>query len=145
MEPSEKITIQATVDVPVSLVWKYWTTPEDIVQWNAASPDWHTLKAEINLHENGRFSFRMEAKDKSFGFDFGGTFNVVVINSHIEYTLDDNRAVEVHFLSSDDKTEIVEIFEAENENPIDLQRSGWQSILNNFKRYAETEYKRSKQ
>jgi|SRR6185503_1738260 len=132
------ITVAATVNAPVEKVWKLWTTPEDIIHWNNASPDWHTPSAENDLRKGGKFSYRMEAKDGSFGFDFGGVYDEVIENKLIKYTLGDNRKVEVLFSSNSDATTVTENFEPENENPIEMQRGGWQAILDNFKNYAES-------
>ena len=140
MEPTAKprITIHTTVNAPVEKVWKLWNTPEHVTQWNTASPDWHTPKAENDLREGGNFSYRMEAKDGSFGFDFGGTYDVVKEAEQLAYTLEDGRRVEVSFVDNGGHTEVTEVFEAEAENSIELQRSGWQAILDNFKKYAES-------
>jgi uncharacterized protein YndB with AHSA1/START domain len=132
------IVVEAIVDAPVGKVWKVWTTPEDIMQWNNASPDWHTPRAENDLRMGGSFSSRMEAKDGSFGFDFGGIYDEVVENQLIAYTLEDDRKVQVHFTEVDGKTHVLESFEAESENPAELQKQGWQAILDNFKRYTES-------
>ena len=140
MDSKEKtmITVQTVLNVPVALVWKYWTSPEDIVNWNNASADWHTPRAENDLRAGGKFSYRMEAKDGSMGFDFWGVYDRVVHHEQIHYTMGDGRKAEIDFSSVDGQTKIVESFEAEDMNSIDLQRTGWQSILDNFKKYAET-------
>jgi uncharacterized protein YndB with AHSA1/START domain len=140
MDKNDKtlITVETVVNAPIDTVWKKWTNPDDIVKWNNASDDWHTTRAENDLKVGGKFLSRMEAKDGSTGFDFGGTYNTVKPNEIIEYTADDNRKVQVHFFDGDDKTTIIEVFEAENKNPIEMQKSGWQSILNNFKKYTES-------
>lgn len=132
------ITVETVVNAPIDTVWKKWTNPDDIVKWNNASDDWHTTKAENDLKVGGKFLSRMEAKDGSTGFDFSGTYDTIKQNEIIEYTADDNRKVQVHFFDGDDKTTVIEVFEAENENPIEMQKSGWQSILNNFKKYTES-------
>jgi uncharacterized protein YndB with AHSA1/START domain len=119
-------------------VWKLWTTPEDIIHWNNASDDWHTPKASNDLKAGGTFLYRMEAKDGSFGFDFGGVYDKIKLKESIEYTLGDERKVEINFTSTGSETKVVEIFEAESQNSLELQRNGWQSILNNFKKYAES-------
>ncbi len=131
------ITIEATINAPVEKTWKYFTLPEHIVNWNAASDDWHTIKAENDLRERGKFSSRMEAKDKSFGFDFGGTYTRVDFNQAISYTLDDTRKVDIKFDSNGASTKITESFESETQNSLELQQTGWQMILNNFKKYTE--------
>jgi uncharacterized protein YndB with AHSA1/START domain len=139
MEHSNRttITVEATVNAPVEKVWAFWTSPEHIMKWNNASPDWHTPQAENDLRPGGRFSSRMEAKDGSIGFDFGGVYQQVVTNELISYTLDDNREVKISFEENGEETHILETFEAEETNTLDLQRSGWQAILDNFKKYAE--------
>lgn len=133
-----KISVHTTVNANIEKTWNLWNTPEHITKWNSASPDWHTPKAENDLREGGNFSYRMEAKDGSFGFDFGGIYDQVKSNEKICYTLGDGRKVEVSFIDKNGTTEITEIFEAEDVNPIELQRSGWQAILDNFKKYAES-------
>ena len=139
METTEKIaiTVAAFINVPVKKVWELWSNPDHIVKWNSASPDWHTPRAENDLRKGGKFSARMEAKDGSFGFDFGGVYDEVVENKAIKYTLGDGRKVEVLFAAEDDSTKITETFEAEGTNPVEMQRGGWQAILDNFKNYAE--------
>lgn len=133
------ITIEATVNASVEKVWKTWNTPGDITQWGAASPDWHTTCAENDLRTGGNFLYRMEAKDGSFGFDFGGVYDLVKPNEYIEYTMGDGRKVKIDFKTSGNQTHIVEMFEAESENPVEMQRAGWQAILNNFKAYTEAQ------
>lgn len=137
MEYNNEITIETTVNKPITTVWELWTQPQHITQWNNASPDWHTPLAENDLRVGGLFNFRMEAKDGSFGFNFCGKYTAVEPNKHIAYTIEDNRKVDIKFTGVGDTTEIVETFEAENENPVDMQRGGWQAILDNFKAYAE--------
>lgn len=133
------ITIEATVNAAVEKVWKTWNTPGDITQWGAASPDWHTTRAENDLRTGGNFLYRMEAKDGSFGFDFGGVYDAVRPNEYIEYTMGDGRKVKIDFKTTGNQTHIVEMFEAEGQNPIEMQRDGWQAILNNFKAYTEAQ------
>lgn len=137
MGNATKITIESTVHAPVDKVWKLWTLPEHITKWNAASDDWHSPFAENDLRVGGKFASRMEAKDGSFGFDFGGIYDQVVTNELIEYTLGDGRKVEVHFTANGNETKVVETFEAESTNPVEMQQGGWQAILNNFKKYVE--------
>ena len=138
MEKTRKtITVEATVKAPVEKTWKLWTLPEHITKWNNASDDWHTPRAENDLRAGGKFLARMEAKDGSFGFDFGGVYDQVVTNELIAYTLGDGRKVKLTFTANGKETTVVEAFEAENENPVEMQKEGWQSILNNFKKYAE--------
>jgi uncharacterized protein YndB with AHSA1/START domain len=133
-----KITVKATVNAPVEKVWKTWNEPQHIKNWCAASEDWHAPKAENDLRTGGTFSTRMEAKDGSFGFDFGGIYDNVRKNELIEYTMGDGRKVSVHFKSNGNQTEIVETFEAETQNSVDMQKTGWQAILDNFKKYTES-------
>jgi uncharacterized protein YndB with AHSA1/START domain len=131
------ITIRTVIYNPIEKVWKCWITPSDIVQWNHASDEWHTTAAINDLQPGGKFNYRMEAKDGSFAFDFSGTYNEVIPEKLIKYTLDDGRKVTVWFTVLCDATEVVEAFEPENSHPIELQRDGWQMILNNFKHYTE--------
>ena len=139
METNERtvIRIRATVDKAIEIVWKCWINPEDIIKWNNASEDWHTPRAQNDLMIDGTFNYRMEARDRSFGFDFSGVYSNVILNKLIQYTLDDGRKVSIQFNPLVKGTEITESFEAEEINPVDMQREGWQSILNNFKRYTE--------
>ncbi|MBL7967101.1 MAG: SRPBCC domain-containing protein [Prolixibacteraceae bacterium] len=141
MITSEKptITVETLVHLPVEKVWKYWTEPQHITKWNAASDDWHTPRAENDLRVGGRFTSRMEAKDGSFGFDFGGTYSQVETHRLIAYAMDDDRKVQIVFGPGEKGTRIVESFEAESENSLELQQTGWQAILNNFKKYAESQ------
>lgn len=132
-----KITVRGTVKAPVEKVWTLWTEPEHITQWNSASDDWHTPRAENDLRVGGRFLSRMEAKDGSFGFDFAGVYDDVMFNKRIAYTMEDGRKVTIDFADNGAETDIVTVFDAENENPVDMQRDGWQAILDNFIRYAE--------
>ena len=132
------ITVETIVHKPVESVWKYWTEPQHIMQWNNASDDWHTPHAENDLRVGGKFVSRMEAKDGSFGFDFGGVYDEVSLNESIAYTLGDGRKVKVAFIRQDNDTRIIESFEAEETNAIEMQQAGWQAILDNFKKYAET-------
>jgi len=131
------ITVNVLVNKPVEKVWEYFTGTQHIIKWNAASADWHTTSAENDLTIGGKFSYRMEAKDGSFGFDFWGIYDNIVPNKIIEYTLGDNRKVIVGFKSVNDATEIIERFDAETQNSVELQQTGWQAILNNFKAYVE--------
>ncbi|HEY5575270.1 MAG TPA: VOC family protein [Clostridiaceae bacterium] len=132
-----KISVDTTVGIPVEKVWEYWTSPEHITKWNFASDDWQTSLAENDLRAGGKLVSRMEVKDGSQGFDFSGTYNEIKLYELISYTMDDGRKVEINFLRDGSRTKIVEIFEAENENAVEMQRQGWQSILDNFKKYAE--------
>lgn len=131
------ITVQNTVNAPVSKVWEYWTKPEHITKWNSASDEWHTPWARNDLRTGGNFSARMEAKDGSFGFEFGGVYDEVRDNEYIAYTMGDGRKVEVTFTAEGNATKVVESFDAESQNPEEMQRGGWQAILDNFKKYTE--------
>ena len=131
------ITIETTVKATVEKVWELWTGPEHVTQWNSASPDWHSPQATNDLRTGGSFSYRMEAKDGSFGFDFEGVYDVVKPLERIEFTMGDGRKVKISFSGKDGETHITEAFDAEEINSLELQRSGWQAILDNFKRYAE--------
>lgn len=134
-----KITVEASINAPLEKVWDYWTRPEHIVEWNAASDDWHTPRAENDLRTGGAFMSRMEAKDGSAGFDFGGTYTDVVPQKHIAYTMEDGRTVEVLFQLEGEGVKIIETFDAEDVNPIEMQQGGWQAILDRFQRYVETQ------
>lgn len=139
METASKtvITVETTVNAPIEKVWEYWITPTHIVKWNTASPDWHTTNSENDLRVGGKFSARMEAKDGSFGFDFGGIYDVVTEQENIEYTLGDGRKVQITFTNLDGATKVVESFDAESQNSVEMQRGGWQAIMDNFKKYTE--------
>jgi uncharacterized protein YndB with AHSA1/START domain len=131
------ITVETTVNAPIEKVWSYFTQPQHVKNWNNASDDWHTPRAENNLQVGGNFVYRMEAKDGSFGFDFGGTYDAVNENEYLEYTIGDGRKVKISFIPQATSTKVVETFEAETTNSVELQRTGWQSILDNFKKYTE--------
>jgi uncharacterized protein YndB with AHSA1/START domain len=135
---AKTITVESTVKAPVAKVWKFWTSPEHITKWNQASPDWHTPRAENDLRTGGKFFSRMEAKDGSFGFDFGGVYDEVKTHELISYTMGDNRKVKITFSPLGNETKITEIFEAESTNSIEMQKGGWQAILDNFKKYTES-------
>lgn len=134
---NDAITIEASVSAPVEKVWKYWTEPQHITQWAFASDDWMAPRAENDLKPGGKFVTRMEAKDGSFGFDFGGTYTTVEPNKKIEYTIEDGREVSVEFTSQGGKTYVKSLFEPEGQNPADMQKAGWQAILDNFKKHVE--------
>ena len=134
---TKTITVQAIINAPAEKVWKLYTDPEHIMQWNNASNDWHTPRAENDLKVGSKFLFRMEAKDGSSGFDFGGIYEEIKINQLIMYSIDDGRKVRIRFTKNDTKTKVVIKFDAESTNPIEMQRNGWQAILNNFKKYVE--------
>lgn len=131
------ITVENTVNAPVQKVWDYWTKPEHITKWNNASDDWHTPWAKNDLRVGGTFTARMEAKDGSMGFEFAGLYDVITPNEYIEYTMGDGRKVWISFTVDGGTTKVVERFEAENMNSIELQKAGWQAILDNFKKYTE--------
>lgn len=132
-----KISIEATIKAPIERVWKAWTTPSDIVQWNAASDDWHTTKAEVDLRVGGSFCSRMEAKDGSFGFDFAGTYTSVVVHELLECSFGE-RQLRVEFIQGASGVTVRETFDAEETHSIEQQRQGWQAILNRFARHVES-------
>lgn len=131
-----KITVETAVNAPVAKVWRAYTTPEDIKQWNAASDDWHTTGSTVDLRVGGEFSSRMEAKDGSFGFDFAGTYTRIVPNEVIEYSFGDRTGL-VEFFAREGGVTVRVTFDAESEHPLEQQRQGWQAILNNFARHVE--------
>ena len=131
-----QITIETLVRAPVAAVWRAWTTPEDICRWNAASDDWHTTRATVDLRVGGEFSSRMEAKDVSFGFDFAGTYTAIDEHRLIESRFGD-RTLRVAFLPAADGTTVRETFDAETTHSIEQQRQGWQAILDRFARHVE--------
>lgn len=137
MAALKEVKISTTVQTPVDKLWEYWTEPRHITKWNYASEDWHCPYAENDLKEGGKFTYRMEAKDGSFGFDFGGIYDEVRWHEKIAYTLGDGRKVTTTFHDKGHATEVIVIFEAESSNPVEIQQQGWQAILNNFKKYAE--------
>lgn len=132
-----QIRIEALITASSSKVWSYWTEPQHITQWNFAVPEWHCPKATNDLRVGGKYFARMEAKDGSFGFDFEATYVDVVDQNRIVYTMTDGRKVSTSFEALGNTTKVVSVFDAENENPEEMQRQGWQSILNNFKSYTE--------
>jgi uncharacterized protein YndB with AHSA1/START domain len=136
MESTMKITVEKAIKAPVSKVWDAYTTPKDIKMWNAASDDWHTTKASVDLRNGGAFSSRMEAKDGSFGFDFAGTYTKIVPHKLIEYTFGD-RVGTVEFIPNGNEVTVRSTFDAEKENPVEMQSQGWQAILNNFAKHVE--------
>ena len=133
-----KINIETLISADVKKVWDCWTKSEHITKWNFASDDWHCPSAENDLKVGGKFKSRMEAKDGSFGFDFEGVYDEVVDHKKIAYTMPDSRQVITYLENLGDKTKVTTTFDAENENPVELQRTGWQSILDNFKKYVES-------
>lgn len=132
------VHIAANVKAPIDKVWDYFTGEEHIVQWNQASPDWHSPKAQNDVRTGGTFNIRMEAKDGSFGFDFGGVYDEVIPHELIRYTMGDGRKVTVQFIPQGEAVQIEQSFEAESQNPVEMQRGGWQAILDSFKNYAES-------
>ncbi len=133
-----KITVETTVSANTKKVWDYWNKPEHITKWNFAADDWHCPKVENDLRVGGKLKSRMEAKDRSFGFDFEATYDEVVDQKKIAYTMADDRKATTDFENLDGKTKVTTTFDAENENPVEMQKGGWQAILNNFKKYIES-------
>lgn len=140
MSPFNKptIEIEAIVGSRIDKIWALWTLPEHITKWHSASPDWHTPKVIQDLRKGGKFNFRMEARNGGYGFDFCGTYLVIKPNELLEFVLDDGRNVRIEFIDNDAQTQIIETFELENSNTIEMQTMGWQAILDNFKHYAES-------
>jgi len=133
-----EITVETSISKPIEKVWELWTLPEHIIKWNHASDDWHTPFAENDPITGGKFLWRMEAKDGSFGFDFEGVYNNVVDKELLTYSMADGRNVKIGFIADGDKTNVKETFDPESINPVEMQKEGWQAILNNFKKYAES-------
>lgn len=138
MTEQTKITVEATVNAPVEKVWQAWNNPADIIKWNTADPNWHTPHSENDLRLNGKFRHRMEAKDGSFGFDFEGTYDKVDLHKEIAYTMPDGRTATTLFADQGGKTILTTTFDPETENAPEFQKQGWQSILNNFVKYVES-------
>ena len=132
------ITVQTTVNANVEKVWNHWTRPEHITGWNFASDDWHAPRATNDVRVDGKFNWRMEAKDGSAGFDFEGIYSNVQPHKLIEYAIIGGRKVKIVFAGNEMATVVTETFEAEETNPIEMQKAGWQSILNNFKKHVES-------
>lgn len=132
------ITVNVLVNASLEKVWDSWTNPQHIVNWNFASDDWHAPAAKNDLTVGGTFVYTMAAKDGSFSFDFSGKFTEITPNKSISYLLDDDRKVDVSFEQFEGQVMLIESFEAETQNSEDLQRMGWQAILNNFKKYTES-------
>ena len=132
-----KISVNVLVPAPIEKVWSAYTTPEDIMRWNAASDDWHTTSSTVDLRPGGAFSSRMEAKDGSFGFDFEGVYTQIIENELIEYSFGDRLAT-VKFDAEDTEVRVTVEFDTEEENSAEDQRTGWQSILDNFARHVQT-------
>lgn len=140
MDNKAPITVKATVNAPVEKVWDYYNSPDHVTKWNNASEDWHTPTASNNLEVGGTFSYRMEAKDGSAGFDFEGTYEQVDANAGLSYVMSDGRKVKVTFESKENNTttDVTVIFDPETENAPEFQQQGWQAILDNFKKYVES-------
>jgi uncharacterized protein YndB with AHSA1/START domain len=140
MEKTEKtqITVKTTVNAPIEKIWEMWNGPEHIIQWCTPSDDWHTPRSTNDLRAGGSFSSTMAAKDGSFAFDFEGKYDIVTEHRFIAYTIADGRQVEITFDTANGSTVITETFEAEDINPIEMQQGGWQAIIDNFKKYAES-------
>jgi len=135
---NQLITIETEINKPIDLVWTHFTKEEHITKWNFASPDWHSPRAKTNLKVGGVFTIRMEAKDGSFGFDFSGKYTEIIPYQKLAFVIEDGRSVVNLFESSGNRTRIIQQFEAENENPAEMQRDGWFAILTNFKNYCES-------
>ena len=132
-----RITVSVRIHAPVEKVWNYWTDPVHIVNWNHASFDWYTPKAENDLKTGGKFSYRMEARDGSMGFNFSGEYTEILLLKRIKFRLDDGRKVQVLFEANGEECILTETFEAEPMNSLELQQQGWQAILDNFRNYVE--------
>lgn len=132
-----KISIEALIDAGREKAWQYWTLPEHITRWNFAADDWHCPRATNDLLVGGKMNYRMEAKDGSFGFDFEAVYDEVIPQNLIAYTMADGRQATTSFSAREGKTHVSIVFDAEKENPVELQRAGWQAILDNYKKYAE--------
>lgn len=132
------IKIETIVNAPIDTVWNAWTKPEHVTKWNFASDDWHCPKAENDVRKDGKFSSTMAAKDGSFSFDFGGTHTDIEEFKFIESVMGDGRKMKVTFIQDGSNTKVIEEFEPESQHPVDFQKAGWQSILDNFKKYTET-------
>ena len=136
MSNAQKITVETIVNAPIENVWRAYTTPDDIIKWNTAADDWRTTSASVDLRVGGAFSSRMEAKDGSMGFDFAGTYTKIIPEKLIAYDFGERTAT-VEFTATPKTVRVVVTFEPENENPIEMQKGGWQAILNSFKRFVE--------
>lgn len=131
------VTVEVLIDAAMDVVWKCWITPADIIKWNNASEDWHTPDVSNDLRKGGKFTYKMEAKNGSVGFDFGGTYGDIIDRQEINYMLEDGRRVRIIFMNVDHKVQIIESFEVEDIHPIEMQQQGWQAILDNFQKYVE--------
>lgn len=134
---SNKITISATVNADAKKAWDYYTNPEHITKWNFADPSWQCPSASNDMKVGGKYAARMEAKDGSFGFDFEATYDEIVDGEKFTYTMPDGRQVDVAFKKDGNQTEVDVAFDPEGQNPLELQKNGWQAILNNYKNYTE--------
>ncbi len=137
METKQAITVETIVNAPIAKVWESWTLPQHITKWNQASDDWHTPYTENDCRTGGKFKSTMAARDGSFSFDFEGVYTLVIPHERIEYAMADGRTVKVIFQANGNHTIVTETFDPESENSIELQRGGWQAILNSFKKYTE--------
>ncbi|WP_288445661.1 SRPBCC family protein [uncultured Chryseobacterium sp.] len=135
---SHKITVSAAINADAKKVWNYYTSPEHITQWNFADPSWQCTSASNDMRVGGKYAARMEAKDGSFGFDFEAVYDEIKDGENFKYTMPDGRQVEVDFKEQDSKTHLNVAFDPENQNPEEMQKGGWQAILDNFKKYTES-------
>lgn len=134
---SNQITVSSKINAPANRVWETITEPSHITHWNFATPEWKCPKADNDLTEGGKFSYRMEAADGSEGFDFAGTYDTIIPNEKIVYHLDDSRKVEVTISEEEGETTVTQTFDPDKQAPLEMQQMGWQAILNNFKKYTE--------
>lgn len=134
---SAKIQIEATIQSSLKKVWSYWTDPNHITKWNFAVPEWCCPSATNDLKAGGKYTARMEAKDGSFGFDFEATYDEVIPHETLAYTMSDGRKAITNFESVGSATKVTTLFDPEQSNPVEMQKNGWQAILNNFKKYVE--------
>jgi uncharacterized protein YndB with AHSA1/START domain len=135
---SNKITASAIINADIKKVWEYYTNPNHIIKWNFADPSWQCPSASNDMRVGGKYSARMEAKDGSFGFEFEAVYSEIEDGKSFTYGIPDGRQITVVFDPDNDQTEVTITFDAENQNPIEMQKNGWQAILNNFKSYTET-------
>ena len=134
----EPITIEITILKPLEKVWEYFYNPKHIDKWNYPTPNWHCPKADIDFREGGSFDYRLEYKDKTFGYDFAGVITEISDRKYVKSTLKDGRKIEVHFNKIDENTtEVVEIFEPEQQYSREMQRTGFYAILDRFHKYVE--------
>lgn len=137
-QDNQMITVETTVNASLNTVWDSFTNPAHITKWCFASDDWHAPYAENDIQTGGKFKTTMAAKDGSFSFDFEGEYSLVKSQEEINYFLEDGRIVKINFISEENSTKVIETFDPENENPADMQKAGWQAILDNFKKYTES-------